>query len=624
MQCTPRSRREGRKPVTDMTQDMLHQSLNSSMGSFDSATSASNFLDQVAPATPELSHKEWHIHSVGREGLVVPLSPVKKTNGRLMPHHPVPTAPPADDETVFSEPDFATEEKSEHPKLYAFAKRGDWAGVAMEASLNPRDAKYVDPDSGTTALHLAVMSRAIPMQASAGSYQQPASLSVLKLLIVACPEAAIIRCLSKRYTPLCYACFVTEGYDFKGGAEIVRIVLEHAPHSALVFSDDGYSALDTHIISYSRLNQRHRERHHRGRGQASTRVLRVLLDEHPSLVRPRLYGTSVRGPVELLYRCNISDFKEASGADLRSGSTKGDWWAFKWTLELLKASWRLNAAELGGSDAVDAPFLALHAAAQIVACPSPILQLALEAFPEQVETRCPLQQALNSPLHEVCGWVTDDWILEGDPFILKRKRCAIEYLLNAFPNAAGIINNLGETPLQLAVDTCTPWEQGLRALVKARGAALLIPRSIEHCTEDGALAKALAFHADDLGSVGCNEDEWGEEPLVAVDGMYPFLVASVLACVPERKFRSAPLHFEDKAALDQRRGLINKDLESIRSIYGLLRSRPQALQMFLDDERNRDKSAANMISCSEYDNDDESSSCCSSTSNYYEENDVGT
>jgi len=153
--------------------------------------------------------------------------------------------------------------------------------------------------------------------------------------------------------------------------QVVRILLQHAPHSALVFSDDGFSALDIHIISYSRLYQNRQES--TGGRRSSTGVLRALLDGQPSLVQPRLYGTRMRGPVELLYRCNINAFKEASGADLRRGSscsvtsTISDWWAFKWTLVLLRASWSPNNSD------DDAPFSAVHAAAQIVACPSPIL-----------------------------------------------------------------------------------------------------------------------------------------------------------------------------------------------------------------------------------------------------------
>jgi len=215
--------------------------------------------------------------------------------------------------------------------------------------------------------------------------------------------------------------------------------------------------------------------------------------------------------------------------------------------------------------------------------------------------------------------VTDEWVLDGDPFILKRKEIAIGYLLEAFPKAARMTNNLGETPLQLAVETCTPWEQGLGALTKAFGRALLIPRNIERCPEDGPLVKAMAYHAIDMGSVGCDEDEWGEDPMECIQGMYPFLVASVLSCVPERKSRSAPLHFADKNSLDEAKSLQNKNLESLRSIYGLLRARPQALMMYVEDERNRrnaEESEEGTINADK----DESSSYASAASSVVDDN----
>jgi hypothetical protein len=571
-----------------MITEIPQQSLDSSIGCQNSSKLSRRVCEQAVPTTPELSCKEWDNHSLDREQLTVPFSPVKKSGGRLNLHRDGSTAPTTDDETVFSEPDFVAETQANHPILYKYAKKCEWANVAIECSLNPRDAKYVDPENGTTALHLAVMSRAqISVRAKVGSNMQPAPLSVLKLLIIACPEAAIIRCLAKRYTPLSYACFVTDDYDFKDAAEMVRTIVRHAPHSALVFTDDGYSALDVHIISNSRLQQQHPKLHS---GQPSTRVLRALLGEHPSLVQPRLYGTRMRGPVELLYRCNIVAFKAASSEDRCHRKQHHEWWAFQWTLELLEASWSLHTAAVVRADSVDVggdSFSAVHAAAQIVACPGPILQLVLDDSPMEATMRSNVQRKFNSPLHEVCGWATDDWIFEGDPFILKRKRNAIGYLLDVFPQASRMVNNLGETPLQLAVETCTPWDQGLAPLVKAYGRALLIPRRIENCPDDGPLAKAMAFHADDLGSVGCDEDEWGENPMAAIDGMYPFLVAAVLACVPDRKSRSAPLHFEDKAARDKKQSAKSKDLESLRSIYGLLRARPDALLLYIQDEQTR-------------------------------------
>jgi len=626
--------RSSRRPTRKIHSDEravrveLQRSFNESLNSLGSGSSNDSFSNDsnaddavVGPPTPELSKEEWDTLSIDqddRQRLVLPASPVKKTRSKLK----------SDDETVFSDPEFETETSSEsqHPKLYSSAMRCLWSLVAMECSISPRDAKYVEPENGTTALHLAVMSRADPrMRNSESSNFQPAPLSVIKLLLLACPEAAIIRCGKKRYTPLCYACLVTNGYDMEDSAEMVDILLNHAPHSALVFSDDGFSALDVHIISYSRLHQQRHEVSNNGR--SSTLVMRTLLEAEPSLVQPRLYGTRMRGPVELLYRCNISAFKEASCQDvLERGSgctitsTLCDWWAWKWVVVLLKVTW--IPSDLGAEEY--APFSAVHAAARVVACPGPIMQLALDAFPEQAEYRSPASEKYNCPLHEVCGWVTDEWTIDGDPFILKRKRIAIALLVGAFPKATRMTNNLGETPLQLAVETCTPWDHGLAGLVKAFGRALLLPRNLDKCPDDGPLATAMSFHADDLGSF-CDEDEWEDEPLAAVSGFYPFMVAAVLACVPERKSRAAPLHFADQVSRDQSKNVANKDLESLRSIYGLLRARPQALALYIEDEKRRRKDDEVSVCISDDDDDDKASTSYTSggeSTNAEEDSDI--
>jgi hypothetical protein len=167
---------------------------------------------------------------------------------------------------------------------------------------------------------------------------------------------------------------------------------------------------------------------------------------------------------------------------------------------------------------------------------------------------------------------------------VKRKKKAISLLLEAFPKAARMTNNLGETPLHLAIETCSPWET-LDDLVRMFPAALTIPRNIENCREDSPLFKAMAYHNEDLGSVG--SDEWEPDAIESVQGMYPFMVAAVLSLVPDRRMNDSSIILHYPSREKQEKGLQQKDLESLRSIYGLLRSKPLALELFIEDEKTR-------------------------------------
>jgi hypothetical protein len=294
-------------------------------------------------------------------------------------------------------------------KLYEYARNCQWDDVTRELRENPRDAKCVGEKDGTTALHLAVMSRSNPnlRDGKMGEEYQSAPLSLIEQLIQAAPEAAIIRCARKRYTPLSYACLVADrGYSMDDAAEMVEILLKHAPDSAFVFTDDGFSALDVHILSYSRFHKQKEEVYSGGR--TSTVVLRTLLAQQPSLAKARVYRNKIRGPIELLYRCNTEEFRDALEEETglvddavliakkqkqRFGSVMSvltDWWAWKWALVLLKF------ASLPGQKA-GTMFQAVHAAARMVGCPLPIIALAVNTFPLQVTERDP-----RNDLYNVC------------------------------------------------------------------------------------------------------------------------------------------------------------------------------------------------------------------------------
>ena len=469
-------------------------------------------------------------------------------------------------------------------KLYDYARRGNWDLVVAESRQHPRDAKCVNEKDGTTALHLAVMSRTNPaIRDGKRAGYKPAPRKVIKELLKACPEAAIIRCSVKKYTPLAYACLVCDReYDMEDAVEILRIILDYAPQSIYVFTDDGFSPLDVHILSYSRINKQRQEVPSGNR--SSTVVLRALLAQAPFLADARTYGNKIRGPLELLYRCNLDEFKQAGDADDHMNSpdkrmastvasTLSDWWAWKWALLLLKFG------ALDPNDR-DAPFCAVKAAARHIGCPIPILNLAIQMYPDQVKERDPRDDLYNLPLHQVASWRCDKEIVSGDPFVVRRKARAIEQLLEEYPEAARTTNNMGETALQLAIEACTPWEAGLEKLVRACPKALKFPRKLRKVTDDNNNALSRTLHSDNASYFG-DDDE--DDAVQAIEGMYPFMIAAIFGKISNDRKREPSFLFANETAEDHRQSLVKKELESVRTIYGLLRARPDALQRYIDD-----------------------------------------
>jgi hypothetical protein len=559
-----------------------------------------------------LNSSKHNIHSTVVKGLM------QQTEGLLI-HDDSEHGPSAASETKSTGQQQQNQRRrssvhSKIPKMYQHARRCEWSKVSEELEQHPRDAQYVGEKDGTTVLHLAVMSRCNPLMRDGELGQfKPAPLDLIEDLMEACPEAAIIRCHVKKYTPLSYACLVSDrNYDMDDGAEMVKIILYYAPQCAYVFTDDGFSALDVHILSYSRCHQEQEEVYSGGR--SSTVVLRTLLAERPDLAIARVYKNKVRGPLELLYRCNTHEFMEAVDEDddhhhhnenedttkknekarkqkLRCASVASmlsEWWAWKWALVLLKFS----VLDVNNHDG--RPFSPLHAAARLVGCPLPILTLAYESTPSAISERDPRNDLYNLPLHDVCSWESDQEIMSGDPFVVARKAKAISFLLKEYPQAARMTNNMGETPLQLAIETCTAWHGGLEQLVLMCPKALRFPRRVRRLPDVNAPPLSIPNHHYDQQESDSEEDEDEDEDdenvpsfyrkgtLKAVDGMYPFLVAAALSHIPEHR-RHPPPHLyneEDAARKEYEEQLHKKDLQSCRSIYGLLRHRAEVLELY--------------------------------------------
>eukprot|EP00540_Astrosyne_radiata_P022918 CAMPEP_0116853536 /NCGR_PEP_ID=MMETSP0418-20121206/17973_1 /TAXON_ID=1158023 /ORGANISM="Astrosyne radiata, Strain 13vi08-1A" /LENGTH=770 /DNA_ID=CAMNT_0004485961 /DNA_START=208 /DNA_END=2517 /DNA_ORIENTATION=- len=110
------------------------------------------------------------------------------------------------------------------PEMYQAALDNRWSQVASRCGTHAAEARYVHKSDGTTALHLAIISRARHAGCYAvtsefehqkvrdlwdqGTSDSPAPLSVIRALVSAGPSAARQRCLKMGYTPLAYACLV--------------------------------------------------------------------------------------------------------------------------------------------------------------------------------------------------------------------------------------------------------------------------------------------------------------------------------------------------------------------------------------------------------------------------------
>ena len=421
------------------------------------------------------------------------------------------------------------------PMLYRHGRKCQWEELAKALEASPEDTKYVYPKDGTNTLHMVVMSRTGYINTFKKSKRTfpEAPLSLVENILKLDPECATVPCTLNGYTPLTYACLVcNQEYDVEHMAPMIRLFLKYSPQSINVFTKEGLSPVDVHIVSYSH-HHKAKEEVRRGLGHSSTDVLRLLLVHSPELANLRLRGEKVEGPLEYLYRCNTSAFSEAVLNEIYDSDEEGTmlsnftlperrqqvvdavskWWIWKWAVMILKyGSWKQKKRE--------ARFSAVHTAAGQVGCPVPLLSITLYAFPRQVkQTLESIEGIINLPLHTVCAWPChQDYVSSADAIVSSRKSMAISRILEEYPDAAKQTNSNHETCLELALKTGTTWDHGVRRLVRT-------------------YPKAIKLQSRRTG-------------------LYPFMTAA--AAAPKASFRK-------------------HTLKSVRTIYGLLRSNPKVL-----------------------------------------------
>eukprot|EP00521_Asterionellopsis_glacialis_P006819 CAMPEP_0195283520 /NCGR_PEP_ID=MMETSP0707-20130614/2042_1 /TAXON_ID=33640 /ORGANISM="Asterionellopsis glacialis, Strain CCMP134" /LENGTH=651 /DNA_ID=CAMNT_0040342703 /DNA_START=134 /DNA_END=2089 /DNA_ORIENTATION=+ len=455
--------------------------------------------------------------------------------------------------------------------VYRFARQNEWDQVAEQCRFYSDETRYVNPIDGTTALHLAIMSRTgYTLEDGYGVepvIPTPAPLSVIEELLQIFPYAAMIPCLMNSYTPLAYACLVSgDECNLDDAAAMVRLLSYYAPDCVRMFTSGGLSALDVHIISYSHRQEDDKEETLLLSGRSSTVVLRTLLEAEPALALPRRHCDKIGGPIELLYRCNSAAFTEVlneaedicnANPDDENDKTVinaiGDWWVWKWTILILKYGTLRNKR-------AGAAFLAVQAATKMVGCPGVVLKLAMKAFTTQSRLPDVMHNFIcNFPLHQVCTWpceVESSIFSSSDSVIASRKSAAIGALLQEYPHASRIPNALHQTPLELAVSSGTMWDGGVRKLVKSNPMAVSYPSP--------------------------------------TTGLYPFMTAAAVACVPAEIYQQrSPIETTKRGLVSKLKRLAKRELDTLRTVYGLLRSDPTVLinrfQNFEEEEEEEEE-----------------------------------
>jgi hypothetical protein len=355
-------------------------------------------------------------------------------------------------------------------EMYKAAMDQNWNKVLQRVTEKPDECKYVDPASTFTPLHLVVLGR---------DYSNPSGrLSAVRAILVAHPDSAKTQNFADGHTPLHLACMIEDEAPEKLEEDlaVVRLILEMSPKAINILSRNGYSPLDLHIIAVSKqkregdLSSFRRPRQARKAG-TSMAILKTLLEED-------MQGSLAR-PLDVLFECNslavleqlALEEAQASSSKLRTrrqarsnGSSVANtfsaastnftnFWVWEWALILFKSDYHRRNTQYNRP----APtFSAMHAAAQVKDCPIPFLMLTMRAYPSQV--RAPDDSNGNLPLHTVAGWETTD------PSSISRKSMALSALVSEYPGATKIRNKSGKTPLSLALETGTSWDNGVRRL----------------------------------------------------------------------------------------------------------------------------------------------------------------
>jgi hypothetical protein len=303
-----------------------------------------------------------------------------------------------------------------------------WDTILERMYDKPEETFLVDPATGLSTLHYAVMKRKTAKDLST-------TVVVVKGIGKANPAAAVSKCIDQGYTPLAYCCHSDslEKEDLDRDAEIASALYECNPEALKVPSKKTLHPLAIHIRACSRLRfikQRSPEKE--AETDFSSPVFDFLLENSDQ-------KDHMEQAIHVLFACNTRDIlQRVSVEEIRARKKLAPpelngWFVWDILCRVLRAyDYCIHAGR-------HVTFSALHTLTMITDCPTAFLLLGLYSAPTDVLLK--EASAGNLPIHNVAAWELDDEEYESTC----RKSMSWATLLAACPESVDMKNDFGET-----------------------------------------------------------------------------------------------------------------------------------------------------------------------------------
>jgi len=423
------------------------------------------------------------------------------------------------------------EDDEPHSILLTLVQTYAWAQTLERIGSHPDECKAVGMQ-GRTPLHVAC------------DHDAPAQ--VVEALLKAYPEASLMVGTSNM-NPLHITCS-----SHHASVEVVRVLLHGGHASQLTMRDiDGDTPL-----------------HAAARCGAPIEVLKVLLEANPSVVHERDFE-GLTPLLRLWVRCFVMLGDDALDGIKRPDDLTGEIGETWRKTELLLRCSHLGSlgsvnplATHGNSLPPNYKFRVVHAVAA-VDCPRPVVKMAATLFPKQLEEMdetgmTPLLIAANAPIFKVRDLSDEGFMLEdrvygdGENDVGENMNddergdssqpSVLDILINADPHAASIVGSRGphrgRLPLHLAIETCKPWNEGIKSILAA------YPDAISRVDPRTGLYPFLQAAANDRSDCGTILELLKKDPSLAVYS------PSGVNLAPATTF--TPYHSNDVMLIDKR------------------------------------------------------------------------
>jgi hypothetical protein len=304
------------------------------------------------------------------------------------------------------------------------APKPNWVAIEERMFDKPEEAFLVDPATGLSALHNAILRRKTAEDPSK-------AVAVVKGLAKANPMATISKCLDVGMTPLAHLCN-TRGLDSNAlawDAEVLTALYECNPGAIKITCKRHLSPLAVHIAAISRLHFKHRQE--AAQEAFSSPVFDVLLEnsekEHMEQAIHTLFACNTR---EVMHRVSVEEIWARKKLPPRGMDS---WWIWNVLNRILRAyHYFLHAGR-------HVSFNTLHTLTMVTDCPPAFMLLGMYSAPEDILLK--EVSAGNLPIHNVASWELDD-----EEESVCRKSISWASLMVACPESGDMKNDFGETP----------------------------------------------------------------------------------------------------------------------------------------------------------------------------------